>query len=502
MADGLETELKLAASPAMLLGLRDHPLLAGKDRALTLATRYFDTPEGALHHGGASLRLRESGGSAEQTFKHKRHGDGGLHRGEWNAPAVTAEPDPAAFPAEARALLQGLLRDQWPQPLAVTHIERTTRRLRFGGSTIEAAFDSGTVEAAGASEPASELELELIDGQAADLFALARQLPLGPELGWSTASKAERGHALALRLPFAAVRAADVALTPAMSVGEGFHAIAWSCLAQLLGNYGEVIASANADAVHQSRVAIRRLRAAFSLFGDAVADDHSLVFRAEWKAAAAGLGPVRDLDVLIARIAAGADGNEHDDLLAHLQSRRAIAATAAQALLAGADFQQLLVRFAEWLERGMPCAPAPLATFATDILRRRRRTLVRGKTLAALPDEALHALRIKGKKLRYAVEFFAALYPRKGRRRFAKALGALQEALGNVHDLAVARDQRDDLFADLDPIVGAGLSAELATLLAAHGPKRRQLIRSAAKALNRIAQAPAWWKPTAPIAAD
>ena len=194
MAEGLETELKLVASPAMLLHLRDHPALAGKDSTLTLVTSYFDTPDGALHRRHAALRLREASGRCEQTFKTKAKGRGSLHRGEWNAPVTGATPDPAAFPAEARELIEALLDGAEPQPLAVTRIERTTRRLRYHGSTIEAAFDFGTVEAGNRSEPASELELELIKGQPADLFALARELPLGPELAWSVESKGERGQ--------------------------------------------------------------------------------------------------------------------------------------------------------------------------------------------------------------------------------------------------------------------------------------------------------------------
>lgn len=500
MAEGLETELKLAASPAMLLHLRDHPLLAGKDKARTLVTRYFDTPDGALHRGGASLRLRDGGAQGEQTFKSKAEGDGSLRRGEWNAPVTGATPDPAAFPADARKLLEALLGGAQPQPLAVTRIERTTRRLRFGASTIETAFDFGTVEAGSRSEPASELELELVAGDAADLFALALELPLGPELGWSVESKGERGHALALQLPFAAVRASEVALSPDMDVGQGFQAIAWNCLAQLLGNYREVIASGHPDAVHQSRVAIRRLRAAFSLFGDAVTDAHSAVFRAEWKAAASGLGPARDLHVMIERVeaAVAARGDDDaDDLLQRLRGRRAAATRDAQQLLAGTAFQHLLVRFAAWLERDMPRATGSLATFAEDVLRRRRRKLVKGKPLDELSDDALHELRIRGKKLRYAGEFFAALYPGEevgsDRRAFVKALGKLQDCLGSVHDLAVAHDQRESLFADLDSISAAGLSAQLAELLG-HGPSRKQLVKAAAKELDRVARAPAWWK--------
>jgi inorganic triphosphatase YgiF len=503
MAGGLETELKLVASPAMLLHLRGHPQLAGKENALTLVTRYFDTKDNALHGASATLRLRDGGARSEQTFK-SAAGRGGVRRGEWNAPVTGVMPDPQAFAPQPRKLLEQLLDGQELRPLAVTRVERTTRRLRFGGSTIEAAFDFGTVEAGRRSEPLCELELELVRGRATDLFALAQELPLGPELGWSTESKGARGQALALKLPFEAKRASGVAVSPAMDVGQGFQAIAWNCLSQLLGNYREVIATGNPDAVHQSRVAIRRLRAAFSLFGDTVADTDSAIFRAEWKAAANGLGPARDLHVLIDRVEAASaeEGTETDELLGLLRRRRATATRDAQDLLKGQGFQQLLIRFAEWLERapfrGNDRACQPLADFAEHTLGRRRRKLVRGKPLDALSDEALHELRIKGKKLRYAAEFFATLYPEpdgaKASRAFGKALGKLQDCLGSVHDLAVAREQRAHLVADLEPIASARLSTQLAGLLDRHGPTRRQLIRSAARALARIQEAPAWWQ--------
>lgn len=508
MAKGQETELKLAASPAMLLHLRGHPLLAGDDRELTLVTRYFDTADAALYKAGATLRLRSGGAHGEQTFKSSAKGSAGLRRGEWNAPVTGDVPDSAAFPAEVQSTLETLLGGAALKPIAVTRIERSTRRIRFGGSTIEAAFDFGTVEAGRRSQPVSELELELIKGNAADLFALAQQLPLGPDLVWSTESKGERGHKLALKLPFAAVRASNVALSRKMNVGQGFQAVAWNCLGQLLGNYREVIASGDPDAVHQTRVAIRRLRAAFSLFGDTVADGQTPVFRAEWKAAAAGLGPARDLHVLIERVeaAAAANTSDTDDLLKRLRGKRAAATRAAQATLAGTAFQHLLIRFAEWLERGMPRSTEPLVQFTEHTLGERRRKLVKGKALSRLSEDALHELRIKGKKLRYAAEFFSPLHrcedARRERRAFVKALGQVQDCLGHVHDLAVAHEQQDSLFADLEPITAAGLSAQLTELLGEHGPTRKQLIRSAAKAMDDVAQAPAWWKSPTPAEAE
>jgi triphosphatase len=230
-----------------------------------------------------------------------------------------------------------------------------------------------------------------------------------------------------------------------------------------------------------------------------VADAQTPMFRAEWKAAASSLGPARDLQVLSERVEAAVaeSGADADDLLQRLRGKRAAATREAQTTLAGTAFQHLLVRFAEWLESGMPQTSEPLAAFAEDVLGERRRKIAKRRPLSSLSDEALHELRIKGKKLRYAAEFFAALYPaeksRKARRDFGKALSKLQDCLGSVHDLAVAHDQRESLFADLEPITAAGLSAQLAELLDNHGPTRKQLIRSAGRALDRVAEAPAWW---------
>ena len=64
-----------------------------------------------------------------------------------------------------------------------------------------------------------------------------------------------------------------------------------------------------------------------------------------------------------------------------------------------------------------------------------------GRHLTELDDEGRHALRKDTKKLRYAVDFFAALWPRgvpaKRKRKFLAALEDLQHLLGELNDLAV-----------------------------------------------------------------
>jgi triphosphatase len=58
-----------------------------------------------------------------------------------------------------------------------------------------------------------------------------------------------------------------------------------------------------------------------------------------------------------------------------------------------------------------------------------------------LDPQRRHRLRIQAKKLRYAAEFFAAAFPRKKfmrrRKNFVARLEQLQDALGDLNDIAV-----------------------------------------------------------------
>lgn len=508
MAQPVETEIKLAASPTVLDALRLHPHLAGEERTSLLATTYFDTPDARLRRGGATLRLREDGGDREQTLKLASAQGVAVRRQEWNMPAAGDRPDPSAFPADARSVLARLLEGEPLAAIATTRIERTVRRLQRDGAVIEVAFDRGMIEAGERREVVAELELELIEGELGAVLNLALGLPLGPGLRWSTRSKAQRGQALAYALPEAAVHAAPVALSSDMDVAQGFQAIGWNGLEHLLANYPLVVATGDPEALHQTRVAIRRLRAAGTLFAEVTADEAGPVLRAELKAVATALGPARDLHVLLERVAATArpgDG-ELDQMMRHLADRRDKAVGAAQGMLAAEPFQRLLFEFAAWLERGdwleqggTAADNQSLARFAGRVLSQRRRKLRRARgRLASMTDAERHRVRIATKKLRYATAFFASLVGDKAQARdhatFAKALEQLQDSLGELNDMAVATSGQAALFADLEPIAAARDTAQLEAVLASHAHSRRTLLKAAGKALDEIASAPAWWK--------
>jgi triphosphatase len=513
MADPVETEIKLVAGPALLAELRSHPLLAGREFAASLTTTYFDTLGARLRRSGAALRIRETGGAREQTLKLHAGSGVGPRRREWTVPAPPeGPPDVDRFPVAPRATLRRLLDGALLKPVAVVRTDRVVRRLRHRGSSIEVAFDSVSIEAGSGSETFCELELELVTGRLGDIIDLALELPLGPELRWSMLAKSDRASALAFDLEPQAAKALPMGFRKAPATAHGFSTIAWNCLEQLLANYPLVIASADPAAVHQSRVAIRRLLCALVLFRGVVADDDAPVFKAEITAVGRELGKIRELMLFAhqAEAAARHMGIDAAALLNHLERRRAAAEAATQALLAGAQFQRLLFNLASWIELGDwrkrgagPALQESLARFAGDRLVRARRKLLRlGRNLLTLDDRQCHQLRINAKKLRYATEFFSPLFAsgpqRKAARESAKHLTRLQDRLGQLNDMAVAATGHPDLFAELEPIEAAGLAAQFGELLAVDRKARRKLLKAANKDLERIAELPRWWRGSGP----
>lgn len=508
MAQSIEAEIKLVASTRMLAQLRSDPWLAATETIASQVTTYFDTPDQRLYRAGASLRLRTGDGPHHQTLKLAR-GGAAVRRSEWNRPGSGDFPDPSAFPLRPQAALQRLLGGAPLVPSAITRIERTTRRMHFGGSEITVTFDHGTLAAGGREQAIDELELELSSGRLTDLLALALKLPLGPELGWSLESKAAQGHRLAFDLPLQPARARLVGLSPDMRIGAAFQAIGWNCLAQLLANSWTIRCGKGVEGVHQARVAIRRLRAALSLFGKLVDEAEAAALEAELKAAARTLAPARELEVLAELVGRTlpAEPGEHDhrELYDALCSARDKAAGDARKLLAQAPFQQLMLQVAHWLEAGEWLTrlrgaglDQPVAPFAKRILKRRTRKLKRaGQHLRGMSVKQRHRLRIAVKELRYASEFFAGAFGTASERgpvqKFLVALGLAQDRLGELNDRAVAGRDLEAHFAGLDPIIAARLGSQLAGLLAASGKSHRRLLNAAAKALDRALDAPPWW---------
>jgi CHAD domain-containing protein len=205
-------------------------------------------------------------------------------------------------------------------------------------------------------------------------------------------------------------------------------------LRQLIANQPATLLG-DAEGLHQMRVALRRLRAAISLFTDMLADRQTDEMKRQFKWITGELGPTREIEVFINRIVRPAardrpDGAGVPALTRDLQEKREEAFNRARAALVSSRLRNLMIETAAWIETGdwtrnadrrasalREMAVAALA--AHELSRRWKKILKTGARLKQLEPRRQHKLRIQVKKLRYASEFFADAFPGKkaGRRR-------------------------------------------------------------------------------------
>jgi CHAD domain-containing protein len=199
--------------------------------------------------------------------------------------------------------------------------------------------------------------------------------------------------------------------------------------------------------LHQMRVTVRRLRAAVAAEGGGLGDaaDH---LQAELKWLGNALGPVRDLDVQLERLRAEADGFDDDEraaverLLTGLVDERRAARRRMLGALRTRRYTALLQALVTaTLSEPVEVEPGKPNTAVIDVIDKPYRKL--RKAVSALgtdpPDQELHALRIRGKRLRYAAELVGPAG--KGEvKQLVKATKAFQEVLGEHQDAAVAEE--------------------------------------------------------------
>lgn len=203
----LEVELKLTLSPHHVESLKQQPLFRSEQireiNTQQLGNTYFDTPDQHLTQHRVALRIRQKGEQFIQTLKTSGSSEAGMHsRKEWEWLVPSTELDYSLL-TEAewpKALQQETLQAQIA-PVFSTHFQRTTWILdttdsRGAPLKAELALDQGSVEALGRKDPLCELELELLEGEAAELVKFALELARHVPLYISDVSKAERGYRL------------------------------------------------------------------------------------------------------------------------------------------------------------------------------------------------------------------------------------------------------------------------------------------------------------------
>jgi len=308
------------------------------------------------------------------------------------------------------------------------------------------------------------------------------------------------------------VEAEPLRLSKRMTAAQAFQAIARACLVQLTANEPVLRETRSPHALHQMRIALRRLRAAASTFKHMAADARTDEIKAELKWLASELNTARNLDVFLEEtLRPAAEGTPDLEGLIDLgeEVRRAHAEAYDRALdaITSQRYRNLLLDTAAWLETGdwiaadganRKARETPVGKFAARALGRRRKSLKqRGKRLARLDPAARHELRIAAKKMRYTAEFFSGLYDGKHgkrRERFVGALKELQDCLGKLNDIATGPETAAQvLLHGHEPQKRSRAIFAAGRIVGARAAHEPGLIESAGRAYKDFARAKPFW---------
>lgn len=443
-----ERELKLAVHGAFVVpNLADDGLgvlTMSELPELALKSIYHDTSDLRLARNGVTLRYRtgEDDGPV-WTLKLRVAGHDASERDEHS---FAGAPD--TVPAAAADLVRALVRSAPIQPVASLETRRQ-RWLLCGPAEIALAelVDDEVSVLDGERVVSRFRELEL-ESRGPDLDALR---PIANRLRRAGAVLAEPVPKAVRALGPRASADPDVTpitVAPADPAARAVQAALAAGVARLIANdpptrLGDV------EALHQMRVATRRLRSDLRTFRPLIDRAWAAALSDELRWLGGLLGAVRDTDVQLERVEAMAADlrPEIEPLLARFHLRRDEGRAVLLDGLASDRYVNLLDRLVDAVRDPLMTAKAerPVARALPPLVGRTWKRL-EGDAQGLRHDSAVeryHAVRIGAKRVRYAAEAVAPALGDAGRpvERLAESAVALQDLLGTMHDDVVMQGE-------------------------------------------------------------
>jgi inorganic triphosphatase YgiF len=487
-----EVELKLAVAARDLPLLRQRLAAFGGGETVEIDNVYFDTADRLLRANRMALRVRRIGRRWVQTLKTESKASALSSRGEWEVPAPRGRLDVLRFPQTPLSELLQSHPGAELRPAFRTRFRRTLWQADDGA--VEIALDEGEIVAGERRAPILELELELKSGAAERLYRLAQELAgrgrTALALCPAVDSKAVRGYRLAAAEPPTPLKANARAVAGGLTADSTLAAVLRTVVERgttlLLANAAGISEGGDPEFVHQARVAVRRIRSTARLLGGPAGWPESFDEELRW--IGRRLGAVRDWDVLQASTlkALVAAVPEAAPLADAVGAARRRDDAALQAALQSARFASLTLRLLRW-SAGAAACDETLGSSAGKRLRRLHRRLFESAAFfVALPVEEQHRVRIRAKRLRYALDLYAAALPAKATARYVDRLAQLQDELGALNDVVVAAG----LLPRLAPAGGTEAEKALAWL----GAQQQQHALLAEAGLLRLARLRLPWR--------
>jgi len=242
-------------------------------------------------------------------------------------------------------------------------------------------------------------------------------------------------------------------IKPADTMAEAGRKILRFHFALMLSHEAGTRLGEDIEELHDMRVATRRMRTAFDVFGQYFKPKVVKKYRKKVRTAGQALGRVRDLDVFMEKVEGYLETRPEgeptgmDSLLKQWGQKRMLAREKLIAYLDGESYRLFKEEFNEFtaspedIDRHLSrfqSGPnlvkhaAPVIIYTHLAALRAQGTLTQNATV-----NELHALRIEAKKLRYALEFFHEVLG-EGAREVTGELKTLQDHLGALNDANVA----------------------------------------------------------------
>jgi CHAD domain-containing protein len=301
---------------------------------------------------------------------------------------------------------------------------------------------------------------------------------------------------------------ARAAILPRDIPGEdAFRLTLLQCQWHIAANISAVVEAREAEGLHQMRVGFRRLRVAFTSFGRHFRNIELDMLKDRAKRMAEKLGPARDLDVFMDELlepAAQANGA--------VESFELLRARAGEAKRTAWDFAvthvmspgfagfmadlNAAVERRIWLDgaKDNSVFDQPAQELAADVLTHRLKAAKKqAKRLKDASDEQIHHLRIALKKLRYTGEFFAPLYDKDEVAQFGERLSNMQDSLGAVHDVVVARETLARLTANHHEQNDGGLSFAAGIVYGWHLDRSTHIFKKSVKRWKKFSRTEPFW---------
>ena len=444
-------------------------------RVVDMRDTYLDTPDRQLLRSGYACRQREQDGCAVISLKSLHGVEGAIHRREEiEAPLARIEIPPEQWPdsvARQRALAS-IDPHMQLQPLVHLEQHRLVRDVRHTQRIVaELSLDTVKLARTGDQHVYHGLEIELKGaGTEYDLALLLDSLARMPGLTPEPLSKFERALAALDRqdrdrqvtsYPTEDAPSESEPLsmldTPGLCAGDSMAEAARKTLRfhmlRMVANEAGTRAGIDSEALHDMRVATRRMRTAFYVFADAIDANATASYLKELKRAGRVLGRVRDLDVFREKTEAylGAfTKSTPPDLTVLMRAWDAEYARARAKLLTYLDhgrYARFKDAFMHYLGIPWPSLPTrnarqSVAAVVPDLIAARLAEFYAARTRLDQANATLddyHQTRIIAKYLRYTLEYFREVLGKDGEKAIAE-VKALQNHLGALQDAVVASE--------------------------------------------------------------